>query len=315
MTKLRNTPLVSVLTPSFNSEAFIEETIASVKVQDYPRIEHIIVDGGSSDSTVNILRGHSHLRWISEPDQGQSDALNKAFSMAKGDIIGWLNADDLYEPNIIMSIVAYFADHPDAMVVYGNCSVFDPDGSVIEYWHGPYDRLKLFEPWRGFHGAFQPAIFYRRELIERIGGWMVDLHYVMDYDILLRASEYCDFDYLNVDIARFRRHPQQKGALAWHKFVREFDLSVERHWRGKGVIRQLSYTLKARDFYALALLEEITQSSSVTTIEERSILIKAVLVSPLVLRFPWVRRRYFASLLGSKFEERIKKTPITIRDN
>jgi glycosyltransferase involved in cell wall biosynthesis len=305
--------LVSVLTPAFQAAKYLRDTLDSVKGQAYPNLEHVVVDGGSSDGTVEILRAYPNVRWLSEPDRGQSDALNKAFGLAKGEIIGWLNADDLYEPGAVAPIAAYFVEHPSAMVVYGNCTVFDPDGSVAEYWHGPYERLKLLEPWRGFHGAFQPAIFYRRELIERIGGWAVDLHYVMDYDILLKAGEHCDFDYLGVDVARFRRHPEQKGALAWHKFVRELAVSIERHWRGKGIRRQLTYTLKARDFYALALLEQITKGKHCTPAQESIVLEQALRASPLVLRFPWVRRRYLMSRLDPKLAARLRRMRAAFR--
>lgn len=310
-----NGPLVSILTPAYQAAKYLKETLDSVRAQKYPNIEHIVVDGGSTDGTVDILRRYPHLRWISEPDQGQSDALNKAFALSQGEIIGWLNADDLYEPGAVAPVAAYFAAHPAAMVVYGNCTVFDPDGSVAEYWRGPYDHTKLLEPWRGFHGAFQPAIFYRRELIERIGGWAIDLHYVMDYDILLRASETCDFDYLDVDVARFRRHPEQKGALAWHKFVREVPVSIGRFWSGKGIWRRFIYLLKARDFYALALLEQITKRLPGSHVDERTVLGQALRVSLLILRFPWVRHRYLASLLGSDLEAHFRRIRAASRGN
>lgn len=289
--------LVSVLTPAYQAARYLQETLDSVKAQEYPELEYIVVDGGSTDGTVDILREYPNVKWLSEPDRGQSDALNKAFALAKGEVIGWLNADDLYEPGAVAPVAAYFAAHPAAMVVYGNCKVFDPDGSVAEYWRGPYDRTKLFEPWRGFHGAFQPAIFYRRELIERIGGWAIDLHYVMDYDILLKASESCDFDYLDVDVARFRRHPEQKGALAWHKFVREFDVSIERFWRSRGLRCYWWYRLRARDFYALALLQEIVNDRIDIPTEGRRYLRKAIGVSPFVFRFKWVRHWWIRQLL------------------
>ena len=111
-------PLVSVVTPSFNQAAFIEETIQSVLKQDYPHIEHIVVDGGSTDGTVDILQRYPHLRWISEPDCGQSDALNKGFAMARGEILGWLNSDDTYNAGGVSTGLHCEVSHPVLALVY-----------------------------------------------------------------------------------------------------------------------------------------------------------------------------------------------------
>ena len=307
MSEINTAPLVSILTPSYNSAHFIEETISSVHGQDYSPLEHIVIDGGSTDGTVDILRRYPHLRWLSEPDAGQSDALNKGLALAKGEIIGWLNADDLYEPGAVSKVMAYFGAHPAAQVVYGNCTVFGPQGEVLEYWRGPYDHQKLLEPWHGFHGAFQPSIFYTRDILNKIGGWAVDLHYVMDYDILLKASEFCQFDYLDADLSRFRRHSEQKGAQEWHKFVREFVVSVERFWRGRDWRRYWLYRFQVRHFYALALLELITKAQLSSPELERQFLWRAVRVAPTVLRYPWVRRRCLRELLGPRLAGAIDK--------
>jgi glycosyltransferase involved in cell wall biosynthesis len=301
-----NWPLVSILTPSFNSAAFIEETIQSVLTQDYPYIEHIIVDGGSTDGTVEILQKYPHLKWISEPDRGQSDALNKAFAMSKGEIIGWLNADDLYEPGAITQVVRHILEHPSTNVVYGHCKIFDSDGSVSKYYNTSYDHQKLLAPWRGFHGAFQPSIFYKREVIERVGGWDSDLHFVMDYDLLLRISEFDALDYLDVDLSRFRRHPAQKGALAWHKFVYEFMIAIERYWRSKNRIRYIKYRLQVRHFYALALLKEILEGTLSDRAQEEKYLLRALQFAPTVLYYPWVFRRLVQVCVGQKWTGRAK---------
>lgn len=306
MSASQNLPLVSVLTPSFNSATFIGETIQSVLLQDYPNIEHIIVDGGSTDDTVEILRKYPHLKWVSEPDQGQSDALNKAFAMSKGEIIGWVNADDLYEAGVIKKVVNYFLTNPKATIVYGNCTVFGPKGETLEYWHTPYNHQKLLEPWRGFHGAYQPAIFYRREVLDRIGHWAVDLHYAMDYDILLRASEFYTFDYLDADIARFRRHTQQKGTHPWHKFVREFMVSVERFWHSRNLCRYWYYRFQVRYFYALALLEQITTDELNDPSKASTYLWQALRVAPSILRYRWIRRRCLHQLLGDRLSTTIQ---------
>src|SRR4030042_1306962 len=117
-------PLVPIVPPSLNKGRFIEETILSIKNQTYPRIEHIVIDGGSTDETLDILKKYSNsLIWISEPDKGQSDAINKGWRMAKGDILGWLNADDTYMPWAVETAVRFFAENPDVGMVYGRCNI------------------------------------------------------------------------------------------------------------------------------------------------------------------------------------------------
>lgn len=308
-------PLVSVLTPSYNSVRYLEETIQSVLQQDYPHIEHIVVDGGSTDGTVEVLRRYPHLRWISEPDGGQSDALNKALDLASGTIIGWLNADDLYEPDAVKAVIEFCVQHPQAHVLHGNCTVFASSSTAVRHYRGACDRRKVLEPWRGFHGAYQPSIFYRREAIERIGRWAVDLHYVMDYDLLLRLTEYYAVDYIDVDLSRFRLHPEQKGALAWHKFVREFMISVERYWYRRDLVRYCRYRFAVRHFYALALLEQITKGSVLDPKMERTILRDALVVAPDVLRYAWVRRRCVREVLGPSWSNQIRRWLSEYRQN
>src|SRR4030042_2589290 len=125
-------PLVSIVTPSYNKARFIEETILSVKNQTYPRIEHIIIDGGSTDGTLDIIRKYSDsLTWISEPDKGQSDAINKGWKMSKGEILAYLNADDTYMPRAVETAVKFLADNMDVGLVYGECNIINEHGKVI----------------------------------------------------------------------------------------------------------------------------------------------------------------------------------------
>lgn len=183
-------PLVSVITPSFNSVRYIEETIHSVHFQSYPYIEHIVVDGGSTDGTVDILRQYTHLCWISEPDEGQADALNKGFAMANGEIIGWLNADDTYEPGTIEKAIRHLLACPDADGVYGQLRIVDKNGDLIHV-SGPvqytYEDVLL-------SGAVVPqqSAFWRRYVTEQVR-LKVNLHFALDWDFWLQALSAFNF--------------------------------------------------------------------------------------------------------------------------
>jgi glycosyltransferase involved in cell wall biosynthesis len=160
-------PKFSVITPSLNQADFIEQTISSVLAQHYPNFEHIVVDGGSSDRTLDILKKYPHLTWISERDKGQADALNKGFRMATGDIIAWINSDDWYEADVFETIAKWFMDNPDKNIIMGDCNLIDEQGrafsKVINYERG-FTELSRF--WIGGSIPTQPAIFFRRSLLE-----------------------------------------------------------------------------------------------------------------------------------------------------
>ncbi len=122
----RDRPLVTIVTPSFNQAGFIEETIQSVIAQDYQPIEHLVIDGGSTDGTLELLRKYQdHLSWVSEPDRGQTDAINKGFRRAHGAILCWLNADDVLMPGAISTVASYFESHPQVSFVYGDVLAID----------------------------------------------------------------------------------------------------------------------------------------------------------------------------------------------
>ena len=138
-------PLVSIVTPSYNKGSFVEETILSIKNQTYPHIEHIVMDGGSTDGTLDIMRKYSDsITWISEPDKGQSDAINKGWRMAKGEILAYLNADDTYMPWAVETAMKFLEQNPDLDMVYGDCNIINEQGTVIDrYPSTEFDLIKL----------------------------------------------------------------------------------------------------------------------------------------------------------------------------
>jgi hypothetical protein len=201
-------PLVSVVTPSYNSVLYIQEAIQSVLQQDYPNVEHIVIDGESTDGTVGLLRKYAHLRWISEPDKGQAEAVNKGFRMAEGEIIGWLNADDTYTPGAIEAAVRHLALRPEVGIVYSDCNWIDSEGNPIgRYRAQPYSLRNLVEGGGLIH---TPAVFWRRALFDVVGYLNPNLHYSLDNDFWLRACPADNPLYIDYALANFRRSAGSK---------------------------------------------------------------------------------------------------------
>lgn len=201
--------LVSIVTPSYNAMPFIAENIESVLAQNYPAIEHIIFDGNSTDGTRELLAQYPHLVWVSEPDRGQSDALNKGFKRANGEIIGWLNADDMYQPGAVSAAVQYLIQHDDVDLVHTDVYIIDETSDVVGISRAQEVDTKglLFA-----NPIKQPTIFMRRRVIEQLVGLDESLHYVMDWEFWLRASVAFNLRYLPGEIfARFRFAPGTKS--------------------------------------------------------------------------------------------------------
>lgn len=206
---MQGLPLVSIVTPSFNKDAFIEETILSVKAQTYPYIEHIVIDGGSTDKTLDILRRHSNsIIWISEPDSGQSDAINKGWKIAKGEILAYLNADDIYMPWTVETAVKLLGEHPDVDMVYGKCNIIDEQGELI--MECPATEFNLSDLVCGTCGLPQPTVFFRKKIIDTIGYLDADLHMAMDLDFWIRAGLLFKIKYIPQILANFRVYPGTK---------------------------------------------------------------------------------------------------------
>jgi glycosyltransferase involved in cell wall biosynthesis len=178
--------LVSVVTPSLDQAQYVREAIESVRAQTYAPIEHIVVDGGSTDGTLDILAGYDSLRWVSEPDRGQSHALNKGFSLASGEILGWLNADDAYEPDAVAQAVAAIAD-TGAALVYADVTRVNDDGVNPRRIRSRPD----FDLWTELNlgcGIYSPSVFFTREAFAAVGPIDETLHLTMDYDLWLRIG-------------------------------------------------------------------------------------------------------------------------------
>lgn len=204
-------PLVSVITPTFGMADRIERCIRSISEQSYPNVEHVVVDGGSTDGTIEILQRSSGVRWVSEPDRGQSDAINKGLRTAAGDVIGWLNADDELAPGAIRRIVDALAANPLAGLAYGDIDVVEPDRT----WRlDASPTFGMSALWRGTT-IWQPGTFWTRWAQEAVGEIDEEFHLAMDFEYWLRFAK-AGIDGVHVPhvLARFEIHDSSKTGVA-----------------------------------------------------------------------------------------------------
>lgn len=217
----------SIVTPSFNQGRFLEKTILSVLDQNYSNFEHIIVDGGSTDNTIDILRNYPHLFWISEPDSGQSNAINKGFKMASGDIFAWINSDDYYEKNIFAKVANYFLENPNCDFLYGDITYVDQDRkSLFNIVGGNINFNNLL---RNPDLIRQPSFFWRKEKHSEIGGVDESLDLVMDYDFFLKMSKQKAPHYINMNFSYYRVYDQTKTLSNLKNQAREILKVMVRH--------------------------------------------------------------------------------------
>jgi len=216
-----NRPYFSVVTPSWNQGKFLRGCIESVVNQNDPDFEHLIFDNRSSDGTEDVAAGFPHVQFVSEPDRGQSHAVNKGLAAARGEIICWLNSDDEYAPGAFAALREAFSD-PAVQIVFGDVRQIEyggRDGGVVR---GKFDsRLDLIRWWSPRVKLHQPAVFFRREAAVKSGPVREDLHFAMDYELWWRMSEAIDFRYIPQVLAIQNRQPDSKTIRQWHKVLEE----------------------------------------------------------------------------------------------
>jgi len=243
MVIMKTEPLLSIITPSYNKADFVRQTIESVLTQDYTNFEYIVIDGGSSDQTVEILKEYSdRLYWISEPDRGMSDAINKGFRRAKGEILAWINADDYYYPGAFRSVVDYFAQYPEISIMYGELDYLDRAGMITSHWRvvPVWDYNLLLN---GFNYIPQPATFMRREVFETVGDIDVNEKRCMDYDYWLRVGKQYRFGYLPRTLGGIRIMEGTISGISPVNNMKDGLIVSRRHGGKRFSARWLSYWL------------------------------------------------------------------------
>lgn len=221
-------PKISIVTPSFNQAQYLEETIRSVILQGYPNLEYIIIDGGSTDGSVEIIKEYEPwlTYWVSEPDRGQSHAINKGFERSTGDIMTWLNSDDYYLPNVFRLIAETFSQN-QTMWVAGACFYLYPDGKLVAKDVKPNVSL---ENWLTRDLYAQPSVFWKRTLWEKTKKIDEKLHFSFDYDLWLQFVNFQpEAFWINTPLSVFRRHSSSKTSTAIFKFIEEDSIIQLRH--------------------------------------------------------------------------------------
>lgn len=218
-------PKISIVTPSFNQGKYIEHTILSIINQNYPNLEYIIIDGGSTDNTVEIIKKYADkiTYWVSEKDTGQSDAINKGLAKCTGDIFNWINSDDYLEPGALFKLADAFEEHPEADILCGYARMFNDkdDSTILNH------RCQIFantEQTMVAQKNDQHGVFYRLSVIRQLGGINESLHYVMDLELWFRylvANGIKKFVFLDSLLAHFRIHPQSKTGSMEERFRAE----------------------------------------------------------------------------------------------
>lgn len=244
-------PKISIITPSYNQAKFIIEAIKSVSEQGYPNFEHIIFDNCSTDGTIDILKKYSHLIWFSEPDQGQSDALNKGFKIAAGELVGWLNADDRYLPNCFNFVIKTFQEHPKCDILYGDYRWVDEKDNLIKFRREIDFDLFIF---KYLHVTYVPstATFFRRKIFEDNNFLKIKYRLANDFEFFLRlALKNYHFMHIRSFLADFRWHPESKSNLNKNEQIEEKEEALLLHDK---VMRNIYYPIRpaVRSIFMLA---------------------------------------------------------------
>jgi glycosyltransferase involved in cell wall biosynthesis len=305
------TQRISIITPSFNQGRYLEQTIRSVLLQQYPNLEYIVIDGGSSDQSVRVLQHYDRWLsyWVSEPDGGQSMAINKGLKQSTGSILAYLNSDDYYLPGAFQAILSTFAERPEHDLIYGKCQFVDHEGGILSEHAGSIrsfnEIIDLWDVWWQRRQLVQPEVFWTRRIMDKIGLLNERLHYGMDYDYWIRmlrnGALISSADY---PVAAFRFHASQKS-MAAQKAAEELLTIVQPYlWeRDSAISWHRRLKLQGRWLYSRYFLPRVAQSlaSNEGRLARYFSLGKLLLTFPQIMLEPGFRSRLLSVL-------KIKKT-------
>jgi glycosyltransferase involved in cell wall biosynthesis len=218
----KNYPKISIVIPSYNQGRFIRETIDSVLNQNYPDVEVIVMDGGSTDETVSVLKEYGEkISWVSKKDNGQTDAINQGMKKAKGEIVAYINSDDVYLPNTFFTVAEYFMQHPKTMWATGDYFIIDAEGRKIQSYVAWYKTMLRQQPTFSklsvANYIIQPSTFWRRSVYKEVGMFDESLRYCMDYDFWMRLIQKHPLAVIKNHFSLFRIHSLSKGGSQYEK--------------------------------------------------------------------------------------------------
>lgn len=302
-------PLISIVTPSYNQAVYLEETIRSILLQGYPNLEYMIFDGGSNDKSIEIIKKYEPWLdyWISESDRGQSHAINKGWKKSTGDILAWLNSDDVYQRGIF-SKVAEVSSKTAVGITYGDCDIINTKSEYVGTYKAPMPSLRFFRRlwscWKGEYNISQPATFFDRKLLERTGYLKEYYHYAMDYDLILRSSVKGNFNFINETLAKFRRYPENKSSQPGLCGIDMYRMLLLDHRKTVKQLWGTKHLIIARQCLADTLFTRILYDHSKSLSDKMEIIIEGLCIDSFsVFRRSFWRASVFLLLGDSLFRQ------------
>lgn len=245
---MNDVPKITIITPSFNQGQYLTRSISSVISQGYPNLEYFVIDGGSSDASVDVIRQHEdHIDyWVSEEDSGQSAAINKGLMRATGELIGWIASDDWYEPGCFERVVSYYKQHPNAIVL-GDCMRhYEPAGRqrLLRPTNTSFSTLLRY--WKSGFCPPQPSIFFPSAVLKKVGLLNENLNYAMDLDLWLRMSRITEFVYIPNVLSHYLIHSESKSGSGdgFLKFRKEWKSVCFAHLRDAPIVEKVKFFLE-----------------------------------------------------------------------
>jgi glycosyltransferase involved in cell wall biosynthesis len=292
-------PAITIVTPSFNQARFLETAIRSVLLQDYPRLEYMVIDGGSGDGSLEILRKYSNRlsHWVSEPDRGQSHAINKGFARATGDVFAWLNSDDVLEPGALHAVGRRFEASPESSWLVGHCRIIDEAGTTLGLDEARYGGRARVQRFWDKQASFlpQPSSFWRKAIVPGRDLVREDLRYGMDYELWTRLLLAHEPTIVPQVLASYRQHGDTKTASERPRFIREL-VSISRPlWRRQGFPTLLRNELGWRRAEATWCLRQALNRPEARGAH----LSRGLALYPLILRDRRFLRMWLRNMLGA----------------